>query len=93
LGFSVKKAVGTSVFIMFITAFSGVIGYFENSNLNIQLGIILGISAAVGGAFSSFFANKIKEEILARFIGGFFIFFALVMFVLKVLFPFLHISF
>lgn len=93
LKFPIKKAVGTSSFIMLLTALSGVVGYVDNGNLDLKLGIIIGISAAIGGAFSSVFANRIKEEILARFIGIFFIFFALVMFVLKVLFPILHLSF
>ena len=93
LKFPIKKAVGTSSFIMLVTALSGVVGYFENDILDLKLGLIIGLSAAVGGALSSIFANRIKEEILARFIGAFFVFFALLMFVLKVLFPFLNISF
>jgi uncharacterized protein len=93
LKFPIKKAVGTSSFIMLLTALSGVVGYADNGNLDIKLGIIIGISAAVGGGLSSIFANRIKEDILARFIGIFFIFFALVMFVLKVLFPILHLGF
>ena len=93
LNFPIKKAVGTSSFIMLLTALSGVMGYSENGNLDIRLGIIIGISAAIGGALSSVFANKIKEEFLAKIIGMFFIFFALVMMVLKVLFPLLNLSF
>ncbi|MFH1608888.1 MAG: sulfite exporter TauE/SafE family protein [Patescibacteria group bacterium] len=93
LKFPIKKAVGTSSFIMLLTALSGVVGYADNGNLDVKLGIIIGVSAAVGGALSAIFANKIKEEILARFIGVLFVFFALVMFVLKVLFPILHLSF
>lgn len=93
LKFPIKKAVGTSSFVMLVTALSGVVGYFENENLDLKLGIIIGLSAAVGGALSSVFANRIREEILARVIGAFFVFFALIMFVLKVLFPILHLSF
>ena len=93
LKFPIKKAVGTSSFLMLLTALSGVVGYADNGNLDIKLGIIMGVSAAVGGALSSIFANRIKEEILARFIGMLFIFFALVMFALKVIVPFFDISF
>jgi len=87
LNFPLKKAIGTSSFIMMLTAFSGVMGYWENGNLNIILGLIVGISAAIGGAFSSVLANKMNEEKLARKIGVFFIFLAIVMIVLKVIFP------
>jgi len=93
LKFPIKKAIGTSSFIMLFTALAGVAGYAQNGNLDISLGLIVGISAAVGGAVSSIFANKINEEFLSRIIGAFFIFFALVMFVLKVLFPLFSIDF
>ena len=93
LKFPIKKAIGTSSFIMLLTALSGVVGYAENSNLDMKLGLIIGISAAVGGAFSSIFANKMNEEFLARLIGIFFILLALMMFVLKVAIPFLGLDF
>lgn len=92
LKFELKKAIGTSTFIMLLTALSGVAGYWENENLSISLGLVLGISAAIGGMASSFVANRMREEVLARIIGGFFIFLSLVMFVLKVLFPLLDIN-
>lgn len=93
LKFPLKKAIGTSSFIMLLTALSGVVGYGENQNLNISLGLIIGISAAVGGLASSIIANRMNEEFLARLIGGFFIFLAFVMLILKVLFPLLNLNF
>jgi len=93
LKFPIKKAIGTSSFIMLLTAMSGVVGYAKYGNLDMKLGIIIGISAAIGGALSSIFANRINEEFLARIIGIFFVFFALVMLVLKVIFPFFDLSF
>lgn len=87
LNFPIKKAIGTSSFIMLIAAFSGVVGYFDNNNLNIVMGLTVGISAAVGGAMSSIIANKMDEKKLSRLIGVFFILLAIVMAVLKVLFP------
>jgi hypothetical protein len=93
LKFPIKKAVGTSSFVMLLTALSGVLGYAENGNLDIKLGIIIGISAAIGGALSSVFANRIKEEFLARIIGIFFVFFAIVMLILKVAFPLFNLNF
>ena len=93
LKFPLKKAVGTSTFIMLLTALSGVIGYAKNGNLDISFGIIVGVSAAVGGILSSIFANKINEQFLARIIGIFFAFFALIMLILKVIFPLFHLDF
>jgi len=93
LNFPIKKAVGTSSFIMLLTALSGVVGYADNGNLDITFGLIIGISAAVGGALSSIIANRIREEFLARTIGAIFIFFALIMFILKVLLPLLELYF
>lgn len=93
LKFPLKKAVGTSSFIMLLTAFSGALGYFENGNLDFSLGLIIGISAAIGGTLSVIFANKINEEFLSRIIGAFFVFLAFIMLVLKVLFPLFKINF
>lgn len=92
LKFPIKKAVGTSSFIMLFTALSGVVGYAQNGNLDITLGLILGISAAIGGALSSILANKINEEFLSRLIGAIFIFFALIMFALRVLIPLFNLN-
>jgi len=85
LRFDIKKAIGTSSFVMLLAAVSGVIGYAQNGNVDFRLGILMGICAAVGGAVTSVFANKINEKILARIIGVFFVFFALIMVILKVL--------
>lgn len=93
LKFPIKKAVGTSSFVMLLTALSGVLGYANNGNLDIHFGLIIGISAAIGGIFSSVIANKIDEKLLARIIGGFFIFFAIIMLILKVIFPLFNLDF
>lgn len=93
LNFPLKKAIGTSSFIMLITAFSGAVGYWDNGNLNIILGLTVGISAAIGGALSSIMANRMDEKILTRFIGGFFIFLAIIMITLKVIFPLIGLDF
>ncbi|OGI61173.1 hypothetical protein A2645_02205 [Candidatus Nomurabacteria bacterium RIFCSPHIGHO2_01_FULL_39_9] len=85
----IKTAVGTSTFVMLLTALSGVIGYVEYSNLDLKNGLIIGVAAALGGALSAVFANRINDEILAKLIGAFFIFLALVMLFLKVIAPIL----
>lgn len=93
LNFPLKKAIGTSSFVMLLTAFSGVVGYWAGGNLNIAMGLILGISAAIGGTMSSILANKMEEKTLARLIGVFFIFLAVVMITLKVVFPLIGMEF
>jgi hypothetical protein len=93
LNFPLKKAIGTSSFVMLITAFSGVVGYWANNNLDIALGLIIGISAAIGGTMSSVVANKMDEKILARYIGLFFIFLAIIMIILRVIFPLIGLDF
>jgi uncharacterized membrane protein YfcA len=90
LNFPLKKAIGTSSFVMLITAFSGVVGYWSGGNLNIIMGLTLGVSAAIGGAFSSIVANRMDEKILTRLIGVFFVFLAITMLVLKVILPLLR---
>ena len=93
LRFPIKMAIGTSTFIMLLTALSGTVGYASNNNLNISLGLIIGVSAAVGGALSSLFVNRINEETLSKLIGFFFIFMALIMLILKVVFPLMGLEF
>ncbi|ETB63999.1 TPA: sulfite exporter TauE/SafE family protein [Candidatus Nomurabacteria bacterium] len=87
LNFPLKKAIGTSSFVMLITALSGVLGYFGNDNLHFSYGIILGISAFIGGALSSTIANKMPEKRLSRFIGVFFVSLAIIVIFLKVIIP------
>lgn len=87
LNFPLKKAIGTSSFVMLITALSGLIGYWGNGNLYFSLGLILGISAAIGGTFSSIVANKMPEKKLSRVIGIFFVSLAIIMIFLKVILP------
>ncbi len=87
LNFPLKKAIGTSSFIMLTTALSGVIGYWDNNNLYLSLGLILGISAAIGGTLSSIVANRMPEKKLSKIIGIFFISLAVIMIALKVILP------
>ena len=87
LNFPLKKAIGTSSFVMLIAALSGVIGYWGNGSLHVYLGLILGISAAIGGTFSSIVANQMPEKKLSRIIGIFFVSLAVIMITLKVVLP------
>ena len=83
----IKTAVGTSTFVMLLTALSGVAGYVQYNNLNLETGLIIGAAAALGGTFSSSIANRIRDDILARLIGAFFVLLALAMLALKVAMP------
>jgi len=89
LRFPIKTTIGTSTFLMLLTALSGVAGYIRYGKIDLEIGLIIGIAAAFGGVFSSVIANRIRDDILVRLIGAFFIFLALVMFFLKVALPLL----
>jgi uncharacterized protein len=89
LKFPLKKAVGTSTFIMIFTAFFGAIGYVYHSNFNAHLCLVIGLFAVIGGFLSSIFANRAKEGILSRIIGIIFVISAAGMFLIKVVLPLL----
>ena len=72
---------------MLLTALSGVAGYIRYESLNWEIGLIIGIAAAVGGAASSWVADRVPDELLSRIIGAFFVFLALIMLALKVIMP------
>jgi len=83
----IKTAVGTSIFVMFLTALSGVMGYIRYGRFDLTAGLIIGLAAALGGAVSSWFGNRIRDDILARLIGAFFILLALLLIVFKIIIP------
>jgi len=69
LNFPIHLAVGTSVLIMAITASSGAIGFALHGNIKPVAGLVIGLSAVLGGTLSAWFANQVKEKILAKAIG------------------------
>lgn len=85
LNFPLQLAVGTSVLIMAITASSGAVGYALHGNIRPIAGLIIGISAIFGGTLSARFANRVKEEVMAKAIGITFIVLGVVMIAIRVM--------
>jgi len=71
LGFSLKKAVGTSVFIMTFVALVGAITHFAIKQPEILPVVIASVFAFIGANLASIFANRINEVVLNRIIGIF----------------------
>lgn len=70
LGYKLKTAVGTSVFIMTFTALTGAVSHFAIDSMpNIKALIICVIATLVGARISALFANKSAPEKLNRVTG------------------------
>ena len=88
--FSPQRAVGTSTFIMFFTALFGASGYIMNGNIDFSISLMIGIPAAIMGVIISFIINtKLSEKVMKSIIGWIFISSSLVMFIAKIVVPFL----
>lgn len=73
LGFSLQKGLGTAIFIMAITSFSGALGYGVHKEICFLEGIVVSLGAMVAGVLGAIFANKISEERLNKIVGGIFL--------------------
>jgi uncharacterized membrane protein YfcA len=71
LRFNLKKAVGTSVFIMTFVALVGAVTHFVIKQPEILPLVIASVSAFIGANFASIYANRIDEKLLNRVIGIF----------------------
>ena len=72
LKYDVKKAIGTSLFVMSFTALIGAGAHFIIEGLILWVPLIITSVAAVIGAYgSSLLANKVSEKQLSKLIGGF----------------------
>ena len=71
LGFNLKKAVGTSVFIMTFVALIGAATHFAIKQPEILPVVIASLSAFIGANIASIYANRIDEKLLNRIIGIF----------------------
>ena len=70
LGYELKTAVGTSVFIMSFTAFTGAVSHMAIGGLPDLSALVLCILATLAGAQSSaLFANKASPTVLNRITG------------------------
>lgn len=85
LSFPLHKAIGTSTFIMAVTALSSSIGYGMRGNINYVLGGFLAFGAVIGGLAGSRIANKINEKTLKKAVGLCFMVIGIAMTVLEFL--------
>ena len=70
LGYELKTAVGTSVFIMAFTAFTGAMSHFVIGGVpDFKILILCMVFTFVGAQVSAKFANKSSEEVLNRVLG------------------------
>lgn len=71
LGYELKTAVGTSVFIMSATALTGSVSHFVIGGIpDVEALILCVISTLTFAQISSFFANKASPKVLNRVTGG-----------------------
>ncbi|WP_029699120.1 sulfite exporter TauE/SafE family protein [Clostridium sp. Ade.TY] len=83
LGYSLKMAVGTSVFIMAFTALTGATAHIIHGGTNVLALIICVIFAVLGSRTASRFANKTDNKNLNKVSGVFLILFGVILLVLK----------
>ena len=69
LHYPVHLAVGTSSFIMMITAASGTAGYIIHSNIDIQAALIASVPTVLAAGIGAGIANRVSERTLGRIIG------------------------
>lgn len=70
LGYELKTAVGTSVFIMAFTAFTGALSHFVIDGIpNLKVLSLCMIFTFIGAQLAAKFANKSSEKILNRTLG------------------------
>lgn len=70
LGYELKTAVGTSVFIMSFTALTGAVSHFTIGGMpNIAALVVCVIATLVGARIAAVFANKAAPKILNRITG------------------------
>ena len=73
--FSMKaqNMVGTATLAMFLSAFSGSIGYFRIGHIDFVAALLIGIIALISGYYFSILAHKLDQKFIYRFLGMVFI--------------------
>ena len=66
IGFPANMVIGTSVFVLFFNAISGLFGHLAVGHINYILIILLGGSAAIGALTGPKLLKKIKSDILDK---------------------------
>jgi uncharacterized membrane protein YfcA len=82
LGYELKTAVGTSVFIMTFTAFTGAVSHFAIGGMpDIPVFILCIVFTFIWARIAAIFANKAKPETLNRVTGVILMLLGIVVFV------------
>lgn len=85
LGYDLKVAVGTSVFIMAFTALTGAIAHIVHGGTDLMALVICGLCALISSRAASKFANKTNNEKLNKVSGVFLILFGVILLSIKFL--------
>ena len=85
LRYPIHKAIGTSTFIMAVTALSGAIGYTLNGYISPLAAVLVGAGTIVGGRVGAVYANMAPEEKLAKIVGTIFTMLGMLMIVKQLL--------
>lgn len=83
LGYDLKTAIGTSVFIMSFTALTGAAAHIIHGGTDIIALIICVVFAVVGSRVAAKFANKTSDKKLNKISGVFLIIFGVVLIIIK----------
>ena len=86
LGYELKVAVGTSVFIMSITALTGAVSHFAIGGMpDVTALVVCIISTLIFAQIASYFANKAEPKILNRITGAILVILGISIFAVKML--------
>jgi len=73
LGYSMHSAIGTSLFVDFITPLFVAWSYYKNGNVNFLSGIVVALGSIIGGLLTSRLANRVSEKTLEKLVSGVFV--------------------
>lgn len=86
LGYELKVAVGTSVFIMSITALTGAVSHFSIGGMpDVTALVVCIISTLIFAQIAAYFANKAEPKILNRITGAILVILGISIFAVKML--------
>lgn len=86
LGYELKVAVGTSVFIMSITALTGAVSHFAIGGMpDVTALVVCIISTLIFAQIAAYFANKAEPKILNRITGAILVILGISIFAVKML--------
>ncbi|WP_242865147.1 sulfite exporter TauE/SafE family protein [Paraclostridium sordellii] len=85
LGYQLKIAVGTSVFIMSFTALTGSVAHIVHGGTDLKALVLCSIFALISSKGAAKFANKTDNKKLNKTAGVFLILFGIILLLIKLL--------